>query len=107
MPLYCKTPWTPSLRELRLKMKQKGEAREPVDGELIRPGWVREPDGCESFSFGFRYSDFGFVKMGHRRGDRPAMATRDRHGVGMNVIKNYFTQIGKSEYRSPEFAQID
>ena len=33
------------LRELRLKMKQKGEAREPVDGELIRPGWVREPDG--------------------------------------------------------------
>ena len=20
-------------------------AREPVDGELIRPGWVREPEG--------------------------------------------------------------
>ncbi len=28
-------------------MKQKDETREPepVDGELIRPGWVREPDG--------------------------------------------------------------
>ena len=35
------------LHELRLKMKQKGEAREPVDGELIRPGWVRGSDGRE------------------------------------------------------------
>ena len=31
------------LLELRLKMKQKGEAREPADGDWLRPGWVREP----------------------------------------------------------------
>ncbi len=30
------------LRVLRLKIKQKGEARAFGDGELIRPGWVRE-----------------------------------------------------------------
>lgn len=35
------------MRELRLKMKQKGEARKPVEGELIRPSWVGKPDGCE------------------------------------------------------------
>jgi hypothetical protein len=33
------------LRQLWLKMQQKGEAREPVYGEPIRRGWVREPDG--------------------------------------------------------------
>jgi len=33
------------LLELRLKLKQNGEARRPVDDELICPGWVREPDG--------------------------------------------------------------
>ncbi len=53
------------LRELRLKMKQKGEPHEPVDGELIRPGWVREPDGREEE---LRVT----LSLGHRRGDRPS-----------------------------------
>ncbi|MDA1054323.1 MAG: hypothetical protein O3C40_28085 [Planctomycetota bacterium] len=84
------------LRELRLKMKQKGEAREPVDGALIRPGWVREltrPPGGTARRAG----------LGHRRGDRPAVAARDRQWRGKTeeVIKNYFTQIGKCYYRSP------
>ena len=40
-------------------------------------------------------------------GDRPATATRDPAGVGMTVemIKNDFTQIGKSDDRSTDFNQ--
>jgi hypothetical protein len=59
------------LRELRLKMKQKGEAREPVDGDWLRPGWVREPEGREEeprVTLSRRYG----------RGDRLALAARDR-----------------------------
>ncbi len=40
------------LRELRLKMKQKGETGAPANSGLIHPGWVREPmaarRNCES-----------------------------------------------------------
>lgn len=88
------------LRELRLKMKQKGEAREPVDGELIRPGWVREPDGREEE---LRVTlDWGTDEETGQQWLRVS-----DNGVGMTeeVIKNYFTQIGKSYYRSPEFNQ--
>ncbi|MDH3719294.1 MAG: hypothetical protein OES79_14335 [Planctomycetota bacterium] len=88
------------LRELRLKMKQKGEAREPVDGDLIRPGWVREPDGREEE---LRVTlDWGTDEETSQQWLRVT-----DNGVGMTeeVIKNYFTQIGKSYYRSPEFSQ--
>lgn len=88
------------LRELRLKMKQKGEAREPVDGELIRPGWVREPDGREEE---LRVTlDWG---TDEETGQQWLRVTDNGVGMTEEVIKNYFTQIGKSFYRSPEFNQ--
>jgi hypothetical protein len=46
-PPFALIPALLPMRELRLKIKQKGEAREPVDGELIRYGCVRGPDGRE------------------------------------------------------------
>ena len=88
------------LRELRLKMKQKGAAREPVDGEPIRPGWVREPDGHEEE---LRVTlDLGTDGEASQQWLRVT-----DNGVGMTeeVIEKYFTQIGKSYYRSPEFNQ--
>ncbi len=88
------------LRELRLKMKQKGEAREPVDGELIRPGWVREPDGREEE---LRVTlDWG---TDDQSGQQWLRVTDNGVGMTEKVIKDYFTQIGKSYYRSPEFNQ--
>ena len=88
------------LRELRLKMKQKGEAREPVDGELIRPGWVREPDGREEE---LRVTlDWG---TDEETGQQWLRVTDNGVGMTEEVIKRYFTQIGKSYYRSPEFNQ--
>jgi hypothetical protein len=88
------------LRELRLKMKQKGEAREPVDGELIRPGWVREPNGREEE---LRVTlDWG---VDEETGQQWLRVTDNGVGMTEEVIKNYFTQIGKSYYRSPEFNQ--
>jgi hypothetical protein len=88
------------LRELRLKIKQKGEAREPVDGDLIRPGWVREPDGREEE---LRVTlDWG---TDEETGQQWLCVTDNGVGMTEEVIKNYFTQIGKSYYRSPEFNQ--
>ena len=79
------------MRELRLKMKQKGEAREPVDGELIRPGWVREPDGREEE---LRVTlDWG---TDEETGQQWLRVTDNGVGMTEEVIKNYFTQIGKS-----------
>ena len=39
------------------------------------PGWIREPDGREEE---LRVT----LTLGHRRGDRPATATRDRQRRG-------------------------
>lgn len=79
------------LRELRLKMKQKCGAREPVDGELIRSGWVRESDGREEE---LRVTlDWG---TDEETGQQWLRVTEE-------VIKNYVTQIVKSFHRSPEF----
>ncbi len=81
-------------------MKQKGGAREPVDGELIRPGWVREPDGREEE---LRVTlDWG---TDEETGQQWLRVTDNGVGMTEEVIKNYFTQIGKSYYRSPEFNQ--
>lgn len=88
------------LRELRLKMKQKGEPREPVDGELIRHGWVREPDGREEE---LRVTlDWG---TDEETGQQWLRVTDNGVGMTEEVIKNYFTQIGKSYYRNdPSFS---
>ena len=61
---------TLELRELRLKVKQKSEPRESMDGDWRRPGWVREPDGRDEE---LRVT----LSQRHRRGDRPAVAPRD------------------------------
>lgn len=88
------------LRELRLKMKQKGEAREPVGGDWLRPGWVREPDGREEE---LRVTlDWGTDEA---TGQQWLCVTDNGVGMTEEIIKNYFTQIGKSFYRSPEFNQ--
>lgn len=48
-----------------------GEARAFGDGELIGPGWVREPDGREEE---LRVT----LSLAHRRADRSAVAPRHR-----------------------------
>ncbi len=86
------------LRELRLKIKQKTQAPEPDVGELVRPGWVREPDGKQQE---LRV----LVDWGADEATGQEWLRVTDNGIGMSdeVIKKYFTQIGKSYYRSPEF----
>lgn len=86
------------LRELRLKMKQKGGTHEPVDGELTRPGWVREPNSLEE-------ELRATLTWGTDEASGQHWLRVTDNGVGMteDVIKDHFTQIGKSYYRSPEF----
>jgi hypothetical protein len=73
------------LRELRLKMKQKGEARLFVS------------------DFVFVISDWLRWRTGEQTGQQSLPATPGGVGMTEEVIKNYSTQIGKSCYRSPEF----
>ena len=90
------------LRELRLKMKQKGEAREPVDGFIhpTKKGWIINADGQDEE---LRVTvDWG---TDEETGQQWLRVTDNGVGMTEEVIKNYFTQIGKSYYRSPEFNQ--
>ena len=90
----------PELRKLRLIMKQKGEVRDPVDGELMRVSWVREPDGREE---DLRVTlDWG---SDEETGQHRLRVTDNGEGMTEEVITSYFTQIGKSFYHSPEFNQ--
>lgn len=81
-------------------MQQKGEAREPVDG-FIRPtkkGWVINEKGEEEE---LRVTlDWG---TGEPTGQQWLRVTDNGVGMTEEVIEKYFTQIGKSYYRSPEF----
>ena len=90
------------LRELRLKMKRKGEAREPVDGFIhpTKKGWIINETGEEEE---LRVTlDWG---TDEETGQQWLRVTDNGVGMTEEVIKNYFTQIGKSFYRSPEFNQ--
>ena len=90
------------LRELRLKMKQKGETHEPVDGILhpTKKGWIINAKGEEEE---LRVTlDWG---TDEETGQQWLRVTDNGVGMTKEVIKNYFTQIGKSFYRSPEFTQ--
>ena len=81
-------------------MKQKGEARESVADEVIRPGWVREPDGCEEELCVML--DWG---TDEEAGQHRLRVTDNGVGMTEEVIKNYVTQTGKSYYRSLNFNQ--
>ena len=89
------------LRELRLKMKQKSEVASG-DREVSRPGWVREPYGREEE---LRVTlDWG---TDEETGQQRLRVTGNGVGMTEEVITDYFTQIGKSYYRSPEFNRHD
>jgi hypothetical protein len=84
------------LRDLRLQLrKQGGQPVEPVDGEWLRPGFFVH-DGREE---GFEVN----LTWGEQDG-RQFIRVED-NGTGMTeaVIQRYFTQIGKSFYRSADF----
>src|SRR5690606_35384604 len=81
------------LRELRLKLKSKGCQHEAVDGELVRPGWVRELDGRER-ELGVDM-EWGVVEATGQHWIRISDC-----GAGMTeeIIEKYFAQLGKSFY---------
>lgn len=88
------------LRELRLKMKHKSDSYARLNGERTRPGWVRESDGREDE---LRVMlDWG---VDEHTGQYWLRVADNGVGMTLDVIKKYFTQIGKSFYRSPEFNQ--
>ena len=77
------------------------EAREPVDGELIRPGWVRESDGREEE---LRVTlDWG---TDEETGQQWLRVTNNGVGMTDEVIKTYFTQIGSPEFNPERAARL-
>lgn len=88
------------LRSLRLKMKKNGDGYTSAVGSFVHPGVVREADGVEN---DLRVSvDWGVDEYSGQKWLRVT-----DNGVGMtdDVIEKYFTQVGRSYYRSPEFRQ--
>ncbi|MBL8233758.1 MAG: ATP-binding protein [Bryobacterales bacterium] len=91
------------LRDLRLQLKKKLGADEyrrggtPVDGSSSKPGWFRDDAGDEhelaiDLNWGSNDKGESWIRV-------------EDNGVGMSkdVIKDYFTRIGKSYYKSPDF----
>ena len=92
------------LRDLRLQMRAKGETRmEPVDGTPIpdRRGWFRDSATGQEQRLEVR------LTWGYDEAAGQYWLQVEDNGVGMteDVIRRYFTQIGKSYYTSPEFRQ--
>ncbi|MFO7901635.1 MAG: hypothetical protein R6U98_03150 [Pirellulaceae bacterium] len=81
-------------------IKWQGEAREPVEGKLIRLGSV-QPTGRP------RGGTARHAGLGTDEETRQQWLRVTPGGVGMTeeVIKNYLSQIGNSYYRSPKFHQ--
>ena len=67
---------------------------------MIRSAWVREPHGREKETC--VTLDWG---TDEEAGQQWLRVTDNAVGMTEEVIKNYFTQIGKSCYRRPEFNQ--
>lgn len=87
------------LRDLRLQLP-KAERREPVDGVKItgKPGFYWDADGNE------QRLDVSLT-WGRDGDDGPWWIKVEDNGVGMTpaVIERFFTQLGRSFYRSAEF----
>ena len=84
------------LRDLRMQLRNKGGSPAgPVDGEQTEPGSFRRNGKTEQLAVELTWGEEG----GHQ------FIRISDNGVGMTekVIADYFTQIGKSFYRSPDF----
>jgi len=84
------------LRELRLQLRAKGgQPAEAVDGEWLGPGRLVHDGVEEALAVDLTWGD----ENGHQ------FIRVEDNGTGMaeTVIQRYFTQIGKSFYRSPDF----
>ncbi|MBY0503255.1 MAG: ATP-binding protein [Bryobacteraceae bacterium] len=85
------------LRDLRLQLQEKGgKPAMPVDGFSLTPG---------SFKVAGRPEQPFEVRLSWGEKDGRQFITVADNGVGMteDAISRYFTRIGKSFYRSPEF----
>src|SRR5262249_29123104 len=85
------------MRDLRLQAKKSGETpREPVDGVLLRPGFFDVGHGEQELKVQLTWG--GDDEQGY-------WIKVEDNGIGMTkqVICSFFTQIGKSYYRSSRF----
>jgi hypothetical protein len=84
------------LRDLRLQLRAKGgQSAEPVDGEPRVPGRFIHAGKEEAFEV--------TLTWGHDDGRQFIRVEDNGTGMTEEVIQRYFTQIGKSFYRSPDF----
>ena len=84
------------LRDLRLQLHEKRvPPAQPVDGVLMRPGWFKHNGPEEELAV--------TLSWGEENGQQ--FIRVDDNGVGMTLqtIEGYFTNIGRSFYKSPDF----
>jgi hypothetical protein len=79
-----------------MQLRDKGiKPAQPVDGESTKPGWFKYGGPPEELAVSITWGE---------EGGRQFIRVED-NGVGMTIetIERYFTQIGKSFYKSPDF----
>jgi len=84
------------LRDLRLQLRRKGVTpAQPTDGVSTRPGWFSDGGPDDEFAI--------TLTWGERDGLQFIRVEDNGTGMTKETIECYFTQIGKSFYKSTDF----